>query len=79
MNIILLRFQRIVLFSSTVLKECQIFDGIFCLHSFQGVVNDRFNEIVCVDNIGERDCVVQRIETYCSDVDMILAELSLDV
>jgi phosphoglycerate-specific signal transduction histidine kinase len=78
-NIILLWFQQFVLFSSTVLKECQIFDGIFCFHSLQGVVNNRFNEIVCVNNTGERDSVVQRIETYFADVDRILAELSLDV
>ncbi|CAJ2660159.1 histidine-containing phosphotransfer protein 1-like [Trifolium pratense] len=45
----------------------------------EGVVNDRFNEIVCVNNTGERQCVVQRIETYFADVDTILAELSLDV
>ncbi|GAU45031.1 hypothetical protein TSUD_107260, partial [Trifolium subterraneum] len=45
----------------------------------EGVVNNRFNEIVCVNNTGERDSVVQRIETYFADVDRILAELSLDV
>ncbi|RHN75427.1 hypothetical protein MtrunA17_Chr2g0321141 [Medicago truncatula] len=46
----------------------------------EGVVNDRFNAIVCLNNTVERrERVVQQIETYFADVDMILTEISLDV
>ncbi|AES67027.2 uncharacterized protein [Medicago truncatula] len=45
----------------------------------EGVVNDRFNAMVGLNNTVERrDRVVQQIETYFADVDMILAEISLD-
>jgi len=57
-----------------------MFGGVFCFHFLQGVVNDRFNAIVCLNNTVElRDRVVQQIETYFVDVDMILTEISLDV
>jgi hypothetical protein len=61
-------------------KNIQIFGGVFCFYFLQGVVNDHFNAIVCLNNTVERrDHVVQQIETYFADVDMILTEISLDV
>jgi hypothetical protein len=52
----------------------------FFFHFLQGVVNDRFNAMVGLNNTVERrDRVVQQIETYFADVGLILAEMSLDV
>ncbi|KAG5114595.1 hypothetical protein JHK82_037864 [Glycine max] len=45
----------------------------------EGVVNDQFNMIVALKRIGEPDRVVQLIETYFSNVEMILFELSRHV
>ena len=57
-----------------------MFGGVFCFNFLQGVVNDRFNAIVCLNNTVERsDRVVEQIETYLADVDMLLTEISLDV
>jgi hypothetical protein len=74
-NIILLWFQRFVLFE----RMFKYIFGVF-FHFLQGVVNDRFNAMVGLNNTVERrDRVVQQIETYFADVGLILAEMSLDV
>lgn len=59
--------------------RCLVVFFVSIIHYLQGVVNDRFNEIICRRNTGERDHVVQLIESYLADVDMILAELSRHV
>lgn len=62
------------------LKECSNIYLVFFFHFLQGVVNDRFNAMVGLNNTVERrDRVVQQIETYFADVGLILAEMSLDV
>ncbi|KAK7324871.1 hypothetical protein VNO77_28769 [Canavalia gladiata] len=45
----------------------------------EGVVNEKFNETLLLKRTGEPDCVVQLIEAYFADVEMILSELSRHV
>ncbi|KAK7261230.1 hypothetical protein RIF29_27535 [Crotalaria pallida] len=49
-----------------------MFGCVFSCHYLQGVVNDRFAELIS----GEPDYVVKLIEGYLADIEMILFELS---
>lgn len=54
-----------------------MFGDVFTFHSLQGVVNGHFSEIVSLNTTGERNRVVQLINKYIADVDVILDELNL--
>ena len=48
--------------------------GIF--HSFQGIVNDQFSQILNIKSTKGPECVVQLVDTYFAEMEKLLSQLS---